>query len=257
RSRDRDSNGGRRFRPRPVGVVESWHYPDLTAAVALLLRRTLHETQTEEARNNARAAGLLHLLREHPRAFGSVFFYTAGGSLFFYTFTTYMQKYLVNTVGIPIKTASWVMTGTLLLYMVMQPAFGALSDRIGRRRQMIWFGVLGTIVVVPVLTALRATHDPLVAGLLVVAALAVLSLYTSVAGIVKAEMFPAEVRALGVGFAFALGNALFGGTAEYVALALKSRGYEASYGWYVTALMIVFFVVSIRLPRQPRYLGAE
>jgi MHS family dicarboxylic acid transporter PcaT-like MFS transporter len=238
-----------------------WRIPFLvgavTAAVALLLRRTLHETQTEEARNNARAAGLLHLLREHPRAFGSVFFYTAGGSLFFYTFTTYMQKYLVNTVGIPIKTASWVMTGTLLLYMVMQPAFGALSDRIGRRRQMIWFGVLGTIVVVPVLTALRATHDPLVAGLLVAAALAVLSLYTSVAGIVKAEMFPAEVRALGVGFAFALGNALFGGTAEYVALALKSRGYETSYGWYVTALMIVFFVVSIRLPRQPRYLGAE
>jgi MFS transporter, MHS family, dicarboxylic acid transporter PcaT len=238
-----------------------WRIPFLvgavTAAAALLLRRTLHETQTEEARNNARAAGLLHLLREHPRAFGSVFFYTAGGSLFFYTFTTYMQKYLVNTVGIPIKTASWVMTGTLLLYMVMQPAFGALSDRIGRRRQMIWFGVLGTIVVVPVLTALRATQDPLVAGLLVTAALAVLSLYTSVAGIVKAEMFPAEVRALGVGFAFALGNALFGGTAEYVALALKSRGYETSYGWYVTALMIVFCVVSIRLPRQPRYLGAE
>jgi len=229
----------------------------VTAVVALLLRRTLHETQTEEARNSAHAGGLLHLLREHPRAFGSVFFYTAGGSLFFYTFTTYMQKYLVNTVGIPIRTTSWVMTGALLLYMAMQPAFGALSDRIGRRRQMMWFGVLGTLVVVPVLTALRSAQDPWVAGLLVVAALAVLSLYTSVSGIVKAEMFPAEVRALGVGFAYALGNALFGGTAEYIALALKGRGYEASYGWYVTALMIVFFVVSLRLPRQPRYLAAE
>jgi MFS transporter, MHS family, dicarboxylic acid transporter PcaT len=229
----------------------------VTAVVALLLRRTLHETQTDEARNNVHAGGLLHLLREHPRAFGSVFFYTAGGSLFFYTFTTYMQKYLVNTVGIPIRTTSWVMTGALLLYMAMQPAFGALSDRIGRRRQMMWFGVLGTLVVVPVLTALRSAQDPLVAGLLVVAALAVLSLYTSVSAIVKAELFPAEVRALGVGFAYALGNALFGGTAEYVALALKGRGYEATYGWYVTALMVVFFVVSLRLPRQPRYLGAE
>jgi MFS transporter, MHS family, dicarboxylic acid transporter PcaT len=229
----------------------------VTAVVALLLRRTLHETQTEEARNNVHAGGLLHLLREHPRAFGSVFFYTAGGSLFFYTFTTYMQKYLVNTVGIPIRTTSWVMTGALLVYMAMQPAFGALSDRIGRRRQMMWFGVLGTLVVVPVLMALRSAQDPLVAGLLVVAALAVLSLYTSVSAIVKAELFPAEVRALGVGFAYALGNALFGGTAEYVALALKSHGHEATYGWYVTALMVVFFVVSLRLPRQPRYLGAE
>jgi MHS family alpha-ketoglutarate permease-like MFS transporter len=229
----------------------------ITAVVALLLRRTLHETQTDEARNNVHAGGLLHLLREYPRAFGSVVLYSAGGSLFFYTFTTYMQKYLVNTVGIPIRTTSWVMTGALLLYMAMQPAFGALSDRIGRRRQMIWFGVLGTLVVVPVLTALRGAQDPWVAGLLVVAALAVLSLYTSVSGIVKAEMFPAEVRALGVGFAYAIGNALFGGTAEYIALALKSRGYEASYGWYVTAMTIVFFVVSIRLPRQPRYLTAE
>ncbi len=229
----------------------------VTAVVALLLRRTLHETQTDTARDHARAGGLLHLLREHPRAFGSVLFYTAGGSLFFYTFTTYMQKYLVNTVGIPIRTASWVMTGALLLYMGMQPVFGALSDRIGRRRQMMWFGMLGTIVVVPVLTALRSTQDPWVAGLLIVGALAVLSLYTSVSGIVKAEMFPAEVRALGVGFAYALGNAIFGGSAEYVALALKRHGYEASYGWYVMALMIVFFVVSLRLPRQPRYLGAD
>ena len=227
----------------------------VTAVVALLLRRTLLETQTEEARRDSRAGGLLHLLREHPRAFGSVVFYTAGGSLFFYTFTTYMQKYLVNTVGIPIRTASWVMTGALLAYMAMQPAFGALSDRIGRRRQMIWFGVLGTIVAVPVLTALRTTQNPLLAGLLVVAALAVLSLYTSISGIVKAEMFPAEIRALGVGLAYAIGNALFGGTAEYVALALKSSGHESTYGWYVTAVVIVFFIVSLRLPRQPRYLG--
>jgi MHS family alpha-ketoglutarate permease-like MFS transporter len=93
---------------------------------------------------------------------------------------------------------------------------------------MIAFGVLGTLVVVPVLTALRATEQPVVAALLVIAALAVLSLYTSVSAIVKAEMFPPEVRALGVGFAYAIGNALFGGTAEYVALGMKSWGYEAA-----------------------------
>ncbi len=67
-------------------------------------------------------------------------------------------------------------------------------------------------------------------------------------------MFPPEVRALGVGLAYAIGNALFGGTAEYVALGLKSRGYETSYPWYVATIMVVFVIVSIRLPRQPRYL---
>ncbi|HEY0250315.1 MAG TPA: MFS family transporter [Kofleriaceae bacterium] len=226
----------------------------VTAVVALLLRRTLHETQTEEARRDARAGSVMGLLREHPRAFASVLFYTAGGSLFFYTFTTYMQKYLVNTAHLPKKTASYVMTIALVVYMAMQPLFGALSDRIGRRHSMILFGVLGTIIVVPVMTALAATSNPTLATILIIGALAVLSFYTSVSAIVKAEMFPPEVRALGVGLAYAIGNALFGGTAEYVALGLKSRGYETSYPWYVATIMVVFVIVSIRLPRQPRYL---
>jgi MFS transporter, MHS family, dicarboxylic acid transporter PcaT len=221
-----------------------------TAVLALLLRRRLHETHAADPRNGS----TLQLLREHPRAFGSVVLYTAGGSLFFYTFTTYMQKYLVNSVGFAKTTTSAIMTTALLVFLLLQPACGALSDRIGRRRSMMLFGALGAVVVVPVLTALRATDEPVVAALLVIAALAVLSLYTSVSAIVKAEMFPAEVRALGVGFAYALGNALFGGTAEYVALELKSEGHEAVYGWYVTVMVVVFLIVSTRLPRQPRYL---
>ncbi|MEO8703150.1 MAG: MFS family transporter [Kofleriaceae bacterium] len=226
----------------------------VTAIAALLLRRMLHETQTDEARGDVRAGSVFRLLREHPRAFGSVFFYTAGGSLFFYTFTTYMQKYLVNTVGLPIRTTSFVMTIALLVYMLAQPAFGALSDVIGRRRSMILFGACGSVVVVPVLTGLRETDNPTVAALLVILALAVLSFYTSISGIVKAEMFPPEVRALGVGLAYALGNAMFGGTAELVALELKSRGHESAFGWYVTGFTLLFLVVSIRLPRRPRYL---
>jgi MHS family alpha-ketoglutarate permease-like MFS transporter len=224
----------------------------VTAAAALLLRRTLHETHTPDERNGR----ILAVLREHPRAFVSVLLYSAGGSLYFYTFTTYMQKYLVNTVGFSKRTTTWVMTSALLIYMLLQPAFGALSDRIGRRRSMMLFGALGAIAVIPILTALRGADDPIVAALLVIAALAILSLYTSVSAIVKAEMFPAEVRALGVGFAYAVGNALFGGSAEYVALALKSGGYEAAYGAYVTAMTLVFLIVSSRLPRLPRYLSS-
>ena len=95
--------------------------------------------------------------------------YTAGGSLIFYTFTTYMQKYLVNTVGMPIKTASYVMTGALFVYMCMQPVFGALSDRIGRRNNMLLFGALGALATVPILTALQNVTSPVLAFVLIIA----------------------------------------------------------------------------------------
>lgn len=180
--------------------------------------------------------------------------YTAGGSLIFYTFTTYMQKYLVNSAGMSIKTASNVMTACLFLYMCMQPLFGALSDRIGRRNNMLLFGALGALGTVPILISLSSVSSPFVAGVLIVVALAIVSFYTSISGIVKAEMFPPEVRALGVGLAYAVANALFGGTAEYVALGLKSLGHESVFYWYVTGMMVLAFFVSLRLPKEGKYL---
>jgi MFS transporter, MHS family, dicarboxylic acid transporter PcaT len=226
----------------------------LAAVVSVLLRRTLNETQSAEARASKEAGSLAGLFRHHKAAFFTVLGYTAGGSLIFYTFTTYMQKYLVNTVGLPIKTTSYVMTVALFVYMCMQPVFGALSDRIGRRNNMLLFGGLGAIATVPILTALQEVTSPIAAFGLIILALAIVSFYTSISGIVKAEMFPPEVRALGVGLAYAVANAIFGGSAEYVALGLKSLGQESAFYWYVTAMMVLAFVVSWRLPRQASYL---
>ena len=226
----------------------------IAAVVALMLRRTLHETQSAEAMKNKESGSMSNLFRHHKAAFFTVLGYTAGGSLIFYTFTTYMQKYLVNTVGLPIKTTSYVMTFALLFYMCMQPVFGALSDRIGRRNNMLLFGALGALATVPILTGLQHVTSPVSAFLLIILALAIVSFYTSISGIVKAEMFPPEVRALGVGLAYAVANAIFGGSAEYVALGLKSIGHESAFYWYVTAMMAIAFVVSWRLPRQASYL---
>ena len=226
----------------------------VTAVVALLLRRTLHETTTAESRSNKAAGSVAAIFKHHKRAFFTVLGFTAGGSLIFYTFTTYMQKYLVNSAGMSIKTASLVMTVCLFLYMCMQPVFGALSDRIGRRKNMLLFGGLGALVTVPVLTALQSIASPVAAGALIMLALAIVSFYTSVGGIVKAEMFPPEVRALGVGLSYAVGNAIFGGSAEYVALGLKSIGHESTFYWYVTGMMVLAFLVSLSLPKQAKYL---
>ena len=226
----------------------------VAAIVALMLRRTLTETASTQTRAAKGAGSIAELFKHHKRAFFVVLGYTAGGSLIFYTFTTYMQKYLVNSAGMSIKTASNVMTACLFIYMCMQPLFGALSDRIGRRSNMLLFGALGALMTVPVLSNLQSVGSPLMAGVLITLALAVVSFYTSISGIVKAEMFPPEVRALGVGLSYAVGNAIFGGSAEYVALGLKSIGHESYFYWYVTAMMGVAFMVSLLLPRQATYL---
>jgi MHS family alpha-ketoglutarate permease-like MFS transporter len=226
----------------------------VTAVVALVLRRTLKETSTAETRSQKGAGTMAELLGRHKAAFVTVLGYTAGASLIFYTFTTYMQKYLVNSAGMSIRSATHIMTFCLFLYMAMQPLFGALSDRIGRRNNMLLFAGLGTLLTVPILTALQKVSNPVLAFLLITFALAIVSLYTAVSGIVKAEMFPPEVRALGVGLAYAVANAMFGGSAEYVALGLKSIGHETSFYWYVTVMMVIAFLFSLRLPKQGRYL---
>ncbi len=201
------------------------------------------------------AGSLLALLR-HKRSVLLVFCFTAGGSLCFYTFTTYMQKYLVNTAHMAIGAVSVVMTGVLVLYMLLQPVFGALSDRIGRKSNMLLFSGFATVPFVPLLGWLGEASSPFAAFTLVLAGLVIASFYTSISGVVKAEMFPDAVRALGVRFTYAVGNAMSGGTAEYVALSFKSSRRESWFAWYVAALCAVAFVASALMPdnRQESFL---
>ena len=238
-----------------------WRLPFVVSAaaavVALLLRRKLEESSTAASRASGNAGSVREIFRNHKAAFFTVLGYTAGGSLAFYTFTTYMQKYLVNSLQLPVRVASGVMTACLLAFMLMQPLLGGLSDRIGRRRNMLLFGGLGSVLTIPIMLALRATTGALGAFLLISLALAVVSLYTSVASIVKAEMFPAEIRAVGVGLSYAIANAAFGGSAEYVALSLKSAGHESLFFGYVSVMLAVTFLASLRLPRQPTFLRLD
>lgn len=230
----------------------------VAAIVAMMLRGTLSETATTDVTKSKDAGSLRALFRNHKAAFFTVVGYTAGGSLSFYTFSTYMQKYLVNTAGMSIKTASSVMTGCLFVFMCMQPVLGALSDKIGRRNNMLLFAGLGALIAVPLMLTLRHVTSPLLAFALIALALTIVSFYTSVAGIVKAEVFPMELRALGVGLSYAVANAMFGGSAEFVALGLKSLGHETAFYWYVTVMLSISFLVSyFFLPKQAPYLAKD
>jgi MFS transporter, MHS family, alpha-ketoglutarate permease len=232
-----------------------WRIPFAIGAVAALvaffLRRSLAETTSADVRSKSDAGTIKGVFR-YPRSFITVLGFTAGGSLVFYTFTTYMQKYLVNTAGMTAKTASAVMTLVLLCYMLLQPLFGAISDKIGRRNSMICFGIFMVLATVPISSALSHVGDTYAAFGLVLLALAGVSFYTSISGLVKAELFPMHVRALGVGLAYAIANAAFGGSAEYVALWFKSIGSESTFFWYVTIMCGIALAAALSMPDTRR-----
>lgn len=230
-----------------------WRIPFLLGAVltlcVLLLRERMHETV--DAGTRRPDAGSMAGLFKHPKSLGVVVSLTAGGAVCIYTFTTYMQKFLVNTAGLEVKTVSLVMTAAMIGFMLFQPAIGALSDRIGRRRCLLVFSGLMTLLAVPLLRGLATASGPFAAFALVVSALAILSFYTSISGLFKAELFPPHVRALGVGFAHSLSAAVFGGSAEYIALLLKQMGREDAFYWYVAAVCAVSFLTALKM-REPR-----
>jgi MFS transporter, MHS family, alpha-ketoglutarate permease len=231
-----------------------WRIPFAIGGVLALfvfwLRRRLVETPSfaaAQADAGAPRSGALILFRDHPREALTVMALTAGGTLAFYAYSIYMQKFLANTVGFPRPTASLIMTAALALFMLVQPLAGALSDRIGRKPLMVGFGVLGFVTTWPIFTALEAARDPFLAFALVLAALLIVTGYTSINAVVKAELFPAHIRALGVAFPYALSNTIFGGTAEYVALWFKAEGLERGFYLYVTAMIGLSLIVYLRM----------
>ena len=173
---------------------------------------------------------------------------TAGGSMSFYAYTTYMQKFLVNTSGFDKQTATAVMTAALVVFMLIQPLWGAVSDRYGRKPLLLLFGVGGLIVTVPIFSTLATVSSPVMAFALILVPLTLLGAYTSIGALIKAELFPAHIRTLGVALPYAIGNTLFGGTAEYAALWFKSIGMEAGFYWYLTAIIGVALIGFLLLP---------
>lgn len=215
------------------------------AVIVFWLRRRLDETRAFIASDAKEApkSSALQLILKHPKEALLVMGLTAGGTLAFYTYTTYLQKFLVNTTGFTKDAATEISAAALFVFMCLQPAVGALSDRIGRKPVMVAFGVLGVLFTVPLMTALAHVDSPFVAFLLALAALVIVSGYTAINAVVKAELFPAHIRALGVALPYAIANAAFGGTAEYVALWLKGAGIESVYFWYVTGMIGVSLLV--------------
>lgn len=239
-----------------------WRIPFVIGALlslfALIIRRHMEETIAVKKGDEKRGS-LKVLFNDHPRAILTVVGLTMGGTLAFYTYTTYMQKFLVNTVHLTKERSTVLTFWLMLIYACIQPLCGMLSDKIGRKPLLITFGVAGTLFTVPILTAVSHAGTETTAFLLLLTALLIVSGYTSINAVVKAELFPAQVRALGVGLPYALTVAIFGGTAEYIALYCKKMGHEPWYYWYVTVCVFISLVVYVfsRDTKKTSYMNKE
>lgn len=235
-----------------------WRIPFIIGAMGavavLWLRRTMDESeQFANIKSQKRErAGTVRALMKHPKAVLTVVGLTLGGTVAFYTYTTYLQKFMVNTVGLPKEVVSWINFVALLIFVVLQPIAGLLSDKIGRRPLLMAFGILGTLLTAPIFFFMEKTTEPIVAFLLMMVGLIIVTGYTSINAIVKAELFPTEIRALGVGLPYALTVAIFGGTAEFIALWLKSIGMESLFYFYVAGCIAISFITYWRMDESSK-----
>jgi len=220
----------------------------LLAIIALVMRRNLHETDDFiAAKAVARRESSVRALFNYPREVLLVVGLTMGGTTAFYTYTTYMQKFLKLSVGLDDTETTLVTAASLIFALFLQPIYGALSDKIGRKTVLIWFGVAGTLFTIPLLEALQATTSALIAFLLIASAWLIVAGYTSINAVVKAELFPTKVRATGVGLPYALTVSIFGGTAESIALWFKSIGHETWFYYYLTVVIAISLVVYVTM----------
>ncbi|MDX3807842.1 MFS transporter [Bosea thiooxidans] len=229
-------------------VAWGWRVPFVIGALlaisAMFMRRHMQETEAFEAAKSTmkRESSLRGLLR-YPREVAIVVGLTAGGTAAFYTFTTYMQTFVKQTVGLSDIVTTYVIAASLIFASILQPIYGLISDKIGRKPVLMFFGIAGTLLTVPILTTLAGTKSPWTAFLLICGAWIFTAGYTSINAVVKAELFPTAVRATGVAVPYAVTVSIFGGTAPAIALFFKQQGHEQWFFYYLAGMIFISFLV--------------
>ena len=232
-----------------------WRIPFVVGAIAAVtvmwMRRGMVESVPQEQMDAAKnavpgeaAPGSLRLLYQHRKAFLVVIGMTMGGTVAFYTFTTYMQILMLGTLHDK-ATVTTVNFFALLIFMVLQPVYGMISDRIGRKPLLLWFGIGGVLLTWPIMSALSNTKSALQSFFLMMCALLIVLGYTSINALVKSELFPRSIRALGVGLGYGIANAAFGGTAPFIGKALHNANADGIFFTYVTVCIAISLAVYI------------
>jgi MHS family alpha-ketoglutarate permease-like MFS transporter len=243
----------------PKGDLTEWGWRipfaigGVAALVVLWLRRSMEETVSEEQVKAAKAPvagaaqpGTMKLLfTQHWKPLLICIGVTLGGTVAFYTYTNFILKFMNDTSGIAKTDTSVINFWALFIFMLLQPVYGMISDKVGRKPLLLWFGITGVLFTWPLLSTLSGTKDPFTAFLLMMGGLLIVGGYTSINALVKAELFPASIRALGVGLGYAIANSLFGGTVPLIGAALQKAGQVDAFFTYVTIAIGVSLLVYI------------
>lgn len=221
----------------------------VAAVVVFWLRRSMDESLSTETLKavqegkDARAGSLRELFTRYWKPLLLCFLITLGGTVAFYTYSVNAPAMVKATYKSQPMTATWINLLGLIFLMLIQPIGGMISDRVGRKPLLLWFGFGGVVYTYVLITYLPQTHSPIMSFLLVAVAYVILTGYTSINALVKSELFPAHVRALGVGVGYALANSIFGGTAPLIYQALKARGEVPLFIVYVTVCIAASLLV--------------
>lgn len=222
----------------------------LLALGSLFVRSVMSESATELDKHEDRGS-FKALFSTSWKPFLIIVGITAGGSLTFYTITTYTKTFMINSAGFDKTLSNNIMLAALFILMIIQPIFGLIGDKIGHKNSLLIYAFLAFIGIYPLFALLKTSADtPILAFCCILALFVILSFYTSVAGIFKAKLFPEHIRALGTGLSYAIANAVFGGSAPYVALQFKNYGFENSFFIYIAVMMVFVFSIVLLLPKK-------
>lgn len=223
----------------------------VAAVVVFWLRRTMDESLSQEvieatkAGQDPGAGSMRALFTDYWRPLLLCFLITLGGTVAFYTYSVNAPAIVKTAYKGEGMTATWINLTGLIVLMLLQPVGGIISDRIGRKPMLVFFGVGGLVWTYVLITFLPETRSPLASFALVAVSYVILTGYTSINALVKSELFPAQVRALGVGVGYALANSIFGGTAPLIYQAAKEQGHVPLFIAYVTVCIAVSLVVYV------------
>ncbi|MGV9947023.1 MFS transporter [Rhodococcus aetherivorans] len=220
-----------------------WRIPFLIGGAAglvgLWVRSAMTETlETESAAEaGAHRTGLVALFADYPRETLRIFLLMAGSATAFYTFVSYMPTHLIKNIKLGADATFGVHTLALVVFMVLLPLFGHLSDRYGRRTFGLIFALGGAIAIVPLSLALSTVWwQTLLTDL---AFLALTACMFSVLAAVMTEQFPSRMRAMGVGAPYNLATAIFGGTAPFLLTWLSGNDQTTLYFVYLAVLVFL------------------
>ncbi|WP_329064815.1 MFS transporter [Amycolatopsis sp. NBC_01480] len=230
-----------------------WRIPFLLGGVlgviGLWLRRSLAETELFEKNKGAAKRvekPLRTTLTEHPKAVGQLIGFTMLSTLCYYTFFSALTSFAVKTRGVSDVDAFLALSIATALFVALQYPMGALADRAGRKPQLLVWAGLTALVIVP----LSYLVQPGLGGVLVMfcVGLGLYTAMTSLAPAIMSELFPTELRGLGIGAWYNLTVAVFGGTAPLVLSALSAAGASVVFFWYVAVAAAISFFVILRMP---------